>query len=814
MKKYALTVLGEAKRLHGLGFAILWLYPGKKEPVGFGWQKGLRKSWPQLEKEYQGLDPKFIGSTPGNYNVGVRVGEPSKINDRGYLCIVDVDVKSTDEKHRLEAYQALQQMQGIAACPFVESGRGGGSRHYYCVTKAFHRTKHAYHSDEIVVVHMPSAKTPHSARDKELCTPQQLEQGYRARPAWEISVMSGQGGSQVVLPPSVHPDSGKQYRWGTQFTDVAQLPLVAFEVFGGDEATPKPRAVQPKPEIVENTANPGNALSVRAANKTSVATFKAEDVSFWTWSVSTKIRRLIQFGEYKGQKIADRSAYLPMASRALLDAGLTLNEAINVLTDPDTFLGQAAYDHTKSNSRKRAAQWVFDHTVKTVSQAASAQGVFTKASEMPKTKKLTAGQIKAQNEDIEEERNWKQDIICNQQGVPAKNVQNVVHIICHAVNSKVVMRDKFAYRDTYSCDTPWGGEKGNCTSDDDVANLKYWLGCNYSFEPASNVISDALIVLATQNAFDPVKDMLDGLPVWDNVKRLDDWLRENFEAEGEPEYTAQVFRKWMVAMVMRIYEPGAKFDWMPIFEGKQGVGKSSFGRLLVGDKYFLDWLPNLHDKDSALGLQGMWAVEMGELSQFRGNDLENIKAFITRQVDKVRPPYGKRSMEIARRCVFFGTTNKPHFLMDETGNRRFKPLKVGRLNFANLERDRLQLFAEAKWLYDEKIESEQTMALTGIAREYERGVHEEKMVRDDSHVMEELMEDFIHRVEAKEVVLKGFTLDKFQMKDLFMGVGPLTNHWKVEKRTDHFAAKMLKRIGYYKDEKAKSNGRRFWQKIK
>lgn len=152
--------------------------------------------------------------------------------------------------------------------------------------------------------------------------------------------------------------------------------------------------------------------------------------------------------------------------------------------------------------------------------------------------------------------------------------------------------------------------------------------------------------------------------------------------------------------------------------------------------------------------------------------------------------------------------------MDETGNRRFKPLKVGRLNFANLERDRLQLFAEAKWLYDEKIESEQTMALTGIAREYERGVHEEKMVRDDSHVMEELMEDFIHRVEAKEVVLKGFTLDKFQMKDLFMGVGPLTNHWKVEKRTDHFAAKMLKRIGYYKDEKAKSNGRRFWQKIK
>ena len=147
------------------------------------------------------------------------------------------------------------------------------------------------------------------------------------------------------------------------------------------------------------------------------------------------------------------------------------------------------------------------------------------------------------------------------------------------------------------------------------------------------------------------------MPPWDETPRIDTWLKRNFEAQGDDEYLAQVFRKWLCAMVIRAYEPGAKFDWMPIFEGEQGVGKSSFGRMLCGDKYFLDWLPDLMNKDSALALQGIWAVEMGELASFRKNEIEAVKAFLTRTVDKVRPPYGERWLESKRRCVFFGTTN-------------------------------------------------------------------------------------------------------------------------------------------------------------
>ncbi len=364
-------------------------------------------------------------------------------------------------------------------------------------------------------------------------------------------------------------------------------------------------------------------------------------------------------------------------------------------------------------------------------------------------------------------------------------------ILKNQIDENVVKRDLFAYRDTYDCDTPWGGVKDAIIGDDDVAKIKYWLGVHFRFEPTDSVISDALTVLACQNAYDPVKDLLDGLPVWDQKPRLDTWLTNHFEAQGAPEYLAQVFRKWMFAMVLRVYQPGAKFDWMPIFEGTQGIGKSSFGRLLVGDRYFLDWLPNLNDKDSALSLQGMWGVEMGELSQFRRNELENIKAFITRTVDKLRPPYGRRLIESPRRCVFFGTTNRETYLTDETGNRRFKPIVVGNLDFTALRRDRVQLFAEAKWLYDQKIESEMTLELTGEAKIFERKIHHEKMVEDDSNAMLESMRDFVEKVDQKRV---NFDLQKFRVMDLFEGVGPLAR-WKPENRNLMFAAKMLKKLG-------------------
>ncbi len=515
----------------------------------------------------------------------------------------------------------------------------------------------------------------------------------------------------------------------------------------------------------------------------------------------------VRSGIIDGTGVDDRSGYLLKASSALISAGLSQNEVLTVLTDPKTFLGAVGYDHAKTKSREKAAAWVYKYTFKKVAKERSAAGIFGKASEAPRGRKLSAEEQEEQAAEFEEDRDWRQNLVKGGQngtGPPQKLVQNVVLILKNAVSPLVVKRDEFAFRDTYDLDTPWGGKIGQPLSDDEVAKIKYWLGVHWRFEPNNNVISDALTVIACQNAFDPAKDWLESLPAWDETERLNSWLVDHFEAKGNREYLAQVFRKWMFAMVLRVYQPGAKFDWMPIFEGAQGIGKSSFGRLLVGDKYFLDWLPNLNDKDSALSLQGMWGVEMGELSQFRKNELENIKAFITRTVDKLRPPYGRRLIESPRRCVFFGTTNRETYLVDETGNRRFKPVVVGSLDFEALRAERVQLFAEAKWLYDQKKETEQTLDLTGAAKTYEQKIQLEKMVEDDSHTMEQAFETFVEKIESGAVK---FDLTKFKILDLFQGVGPLAG-WRIENKNCQFAARMLKRRGA---KMRKVRGARVWE---
>jgi hypothetical protein len=749
-------MLKSLKRLYAKGYALHWLHKKSKRPIGEKWSQGPRKTLEELERAY----------APGN-NLGVRLGSPSKI-DGGFLAVIDCDVKSSDPKHLAEMEAKLRGLGVNPQTLTVLSGRGNGSRHLYVSTRKPCQPRRLAQSSEQVPVSMPSVEP--SRNDLAKLSKGDIAKGLRLRAAWEISLMGE--GQQVVVPPSIHPDSGKAYK----YDDARGKDIAAFEV---------------------------SEVERERVKKTKLADWEPVAVDLIGSSLSDSIVNQI----VSGVEVEDRSAALFGVSIAMERAGFSEREILSVLTDKKNYLGAVAYDHTKSESRKRAAEWVLNFTLRKAKREGSARDDFEIVSgeEVPVDAKASAASAK----ELVEVEDWRQLLEKSGQkgdGPPKATLKNAHLILSRAVTPPLIKRDVFAFRDFYVNPTPWGGRADDMLGNDDAACIRLWMARKFRVEPASGIICEALAVIAKENAFDPVKEHLENLPAWDGVERLNTWLRDNFNAEGDEEYLAQVFRKWMVGMVRRVYEPGSKFDWMPIFEGAQGIGKSSFGRLLVGDKWFLDWLPDLKDKDAALGLQGIWLVEMGELTPFK-KEIEQVKAFLTRTKDKVRPPYGKFWVESARRCVFFGTTNKERYFTDDTGNRRFKPVKVGQLNFNRLRKERDQLFAEALFIYHLGVETEVTLnTLIGDAMVHENAIQNEKKIQDDSDVMREQIQIFFEAKNGAEIP-SDFDRDKFKISDLWRVVG-VEWTWKRDNRNYQFASKALKSLGA---KPRMIHGLRYWK---
>lgn len=234
--------------------------------------------------------------------------------------------------------------------------------------------------------------------------------------------------------------------------------------------------------------------------------------------------------------------------------------------------------------------------------------------------------------------------------------------------------------------------------DDAAIRTVRFTAAHYGMRQPAEFWDEVVQHLSGQYRFHPVRLFLDRL-TWDGVERIDTWLRDFVHVEDN-EYTRTVGAQFLIAAVRRVRRPGCKFDTLMVLEGAQGSGKSSIGPILAGTLWFGDSVPiGASPKLTVELTAAKWIVELPELTGISKRQVEEVKAFLSRQVDEAREAYGRKASRVPRQFVLYGSTNDDAYLIDATGNRRFLPIKclggAGSIDLGGLSLVRDQLWAEA-----------------------------------------------------------------------------------------------------------------------
>lgn len=285
----------------------------------------------------------------------------------------------------------------------------------------------------------------------------------------------------------------------------------------------------------------------------------------------------------------------------------------------------------------------------------------------------------------------------------------------------------------------WNELKGEIELDGQVADvdeLRLHLALKHNIDIPAEDCCQIISYIARQQKFHPVAEYLHQCAAtYEPDDELLDSVAQTYLGTDAPLH-ATFIRKTLLAAVARALAPGCKVDSVCILAGAQGVGKSSFWRVLAGD-WFDDSVGSVSDKDERLKLHQAWFVEWAELEAvFRRKDVSAVKAFITTQTDQIRPPYGRTVKEFPRPSIIVGTTNFDEFLADPTGNRRFwvVPIKTEWIPLDQLaeERDRIWAAAVHAYMRGERwaLPEEMRSAALEAGREYELSDPWEKPVMD------------------------------------------------------------------------------------
>lgn len=659
--------LAACRPLIDIGAAVHWLAPRKKNPVDNEWSTAPVYSVKELTEKYR-----------EGYNVGIRLGEPSKTRF-GYLHLIDLDIRSVD--YETQAWDCLLNLIPEArSLPSVISGSGGSSRHLYFFSPKPLRSEKLAKSSGFNMVF-----------DRNLG--REVKKSH-----WEIDLFGT--GKQVVLPPSIHPDTGLPYVWecpidfvmldlgfvpsiSTDFEEVSseieddddlgaivrQLPMD----LGDDEVD---AIVDQLPEDwVEDRET---WLQVGAALHHQ---YQGSQIGFDKWCewsrTSAKFEMKTQKSVWKSFKGNSNPIRMATLIGAVSDIKLQSNLPV-LQTETDPLMDLLGSGGTvKVEEPKPDPEWT---SLLDRNEEGVPKGVLGNARLIVKNDPRTFGVIAFNSFRQEVVLLRSPAIVANTKRKPTVQLTGTLWEKIDPVNGKLwTDNHDTAVRLMIEAPPTQGG---------------------YGFKLSDRDLRGAVNLVAIGNSYHPVAQYLSSLR-WDGQQRVDRLFIDYLGCDDTP-YHREVARMTLLGAVARVFEPGHKFDFVPILEGFQGKRKSTFISIL-GRGWFSELAGDLHNNAAMVEqVLGSWIVEIPELQGFGKADTNILKAWISRTEDKVRLAYERRAAVFPRQCIFIGSTNDDSYLKDPTGARRFWPIRTmteGEIDTERLEREIDQVWAEAVALY-------------------------------------------------------------------------------------------------------------------
>ena len=512
-----------------------------------------------------------------------------------------------------------------------------------------------------------------------------------------LELRSGCDGKQRqdVLPPSIHPDTKRPYKWivqppktGTAWPTPPAWLLAMWTDW--DKFKPQLQAACPwAPEPPEPKTKPKKPAGIDRKGGSVIDQFNdAHD-----------LRSML---ETYGYKRKGKSRYVsPHSTTGLPGVVLFKDERrcfIHHASDPlcsddngrpvNPFDLFCYYDHNNNpgDAVKAAAELLgLDRPERTTATKVATTET-AKCTDVATTNKFSRGGY-----NLIEPLPFTTD-----KGKPLKHIENLREIVNRAgvtLRYNVIAKEEEVII------------PGAAFSMDNQANAALaWLRSECSlFNFPTEQMDGMITYLADQNQYNPVAEWVRSKP-WDGKPRMQSLYDTviSVDQDTNPSVLSlkeTLIKRWMMSAIAAAFLPeGVSAGGVLVFQGEQYLGKTKWFKSLVPEELGLlkdGMLLRPDDKDSVKQVCSFWLVELGELdSTFKKSDIAALKAFITSSSDVLRRAYARKESHYARRTVFFGSVNPRSFLSDATGNRRYWTIECANLDHSH-SIDMQQCWAEA-----------------------------------------------------------------------------------------------------------------------